>query len=136
MALPLILERLEQGGLGLLVEQGGRLRFASDRAGLDALRDATLDHASLLDGADLALDVLGMAGASLAILANAGRVYARTYTYEARDALAEEGIEVEGGRAVRTLSKSLAAPMADLDCLARESVTPEAFLDELKRLRY
>ncbi len=135
MAQDPIIERLAQQQLTLLVEQEGKLIFASDRPGLAALRDALFFHPELLDGSEVALPGVGLAAAYLLILGKAGEVHAQALSREAKDALAEEGIEHRGS-VVKKLPQASAEPMATLDARAREAVTPQAFVDDLKRLSY
>lgn len=126
------MQRLARQSLSLLVEQEGKLLFASDRPGLTPLRDALFFHPTLLDGSDVALPAVGLAGAYLLILGKVGRVYAGAISQEARAALSEEGIEHHGS-AVKKLAEHLADP---LDARARRAVTPQAFVDELKQTVY
>lgn len=133
MATDPILERLTRGKLRLLVESGGQLAMASDRPGLDPLRDAVFEHAPLLDGADIAMPAVGIAAALLLIHAKAGRVYTGVITHEARKALDNEGIEHHAGQAVKKLADEHATAFEVTDARAREAVTPLAFVEELRR---
>jgi hypothetical protein len=159
MALDPMVTRLEELGLGILVEsdrlppgqavglpgmredtltpgEGARiLRFASDRDTFSALRTAAFNHPDLLDGADVALPAAGLAVAYLLIVGKVGRVFTRVMSQPARAALTEEGIEFKAGSYVKKLPERLLTPMADAERRARASITPQAFLDELKRIR-
>lgn len=133
MATETILDRLSRGKLRLLVESNGQLVMASDRPGLSPLRDAVFEHTALLDGADIALPGVGIAAALLLIHAKAGRVYTPVLTNEARKALDNEGIEHSAAQVQKKLPDDLAADMDRFDLTARESLTPLAFVEELRR---
>ncbi len=133
MATDPILDRMTKGKLRLLVESDGQLAIASDRAGLAPLRDAVFEHASLLDGADVAMPAVGIAAVLLLIHAKAGRVYTNVITHEARKALDGEGIEHHAGQAVKKLADEAGAEFEAVDARAREAVTPLAFVEELRR---
>jgi hypothetical protein len=133
MATEPILDRLARGKLRLLVESNGQLVMASDRPGLAPLRDAVFEHTTLLDGADIALPAVGIAAALLLIHAKAGRVYTPVLTNEARKALDSEGIEHNAAQVQKKLPDDLAAGMDSFDAIARESLTPLAFVEELRR---
>lgn len=151
MALDPMVQRLESEGLGILVESPQRgpalprgddpraqphaLRFCSDRDSMTALRGVLFQHPELLDGADVALPVVGLAAAYLLIIGKVGRVYTRNMSHQARSALNEEGIEHSAGNYVRKLPERALKGFADLERRARSAVTAQAFLDELKRLR-
>lgn len=133
MATDPILERMTRGKLRLLVENDGQLAIASDRAGLAPLRDAVFEHASLLDGADIALPAVGIAAALLLIHAKAGRVYTNVLSHEARKALDGEGIEHHAGQTAKKLPEEHASAFDSVDARAREAITPLAFVEELRR---
>lgn len=133
MATESILDRLSRGKLRLLVESNGQLVMASDRPGLAPLRDAVFEHTTLLDGADIALPGVGIAAALLLIHAKAGRVYTPVLTTEARKALDSEGIEHNAAQVQKKLPDELAAGMDSFDAIAREALTPLAFVEELRR---
>lgn len=133
MATEPILERMTRGKLRLLVEGNGRLVIASDREGLAPLRDAVFEHATLLDGADVAMPVVGVAAALLLIHAKAGRVYTNVLTHEGRKALDDEGIEHQAGQTARKLPEEYAAALEAVEARAREALTPLAFVEELRR---
>jgi hypothetical protein len=128
-----ILERLAQGKLRLLVENNGQLVLASDRPGLGPLRDAIFEHASLLDGADVALSAVGLAAALLLIHAKAGRIYTTAMTQEARKALDGEGIEHHAAAIGKKLPEEHAEAHEPFDARAREALTPLAFVEDLRR---
>lgn len=127
-----ILQRLDAQQLGLLVEHQGELRFASDRQGFVPLRFACFHHPTLLDGADVAVPTVGLAAAYLLILAKAGRVYARTMTQAAHAALSDEGIEHSAAQIVKKLPQKL-DETAGLDARAAQSVSAQAFVEDLRR---
>lgn len=107
---------------------------------MDALRTATFNHPELMDGADVAIPAVGLAVAYLLIISKVGRVYTRVMTHAAKAALAEEGIEFSAASTVKKLPDKIlsgASPlsMGALERRARSSITPQAFLDELKRIR-
>ncbi len=133
MAVPPIMQRLGEQKLDLLVEIGDFLRYASDRQGLGPLRDAAFQHPDLLDGADVALKVVGLAAAYFLIFGKAGRVYAGTMTTAARAAFREEGIEHEAHTVTKKLPEKLGEPTLELDALSKEAVTPLAFIELIKR---
>lgn len=133
MVTPPIMKRLGAQKLHLLVEDGERLLYASDREGLAPLRDVAFERPELLDGSDVAIPVVGLATAYLLIFSNAGRVFADTMTTAARAALKEEGIEHEANTVTKKLPPELAAATASADALSRESITPLAFVEALKR---
>jgi len=129
---PPIVARLEEQALELLVESSGRLVYASDRGGINALKEAIFAYADLFDGADVALPAVGLGAAYLLIHAKAGRVYAQVMSHEARRVLEEEGIEHGAASFVRNLPQS-AALISSQDARARDAITLLAFVEELKR---
>lgn len=131
-----IVQRLEHENLGLLVVNGeGTLLFASDRLGIDALKTAHFERPDLLDGSDIAVVAVGLATAYLLILSKTGRIFTRIMSQEARAVLDEEGIEHTAGSYVKKLPEKFRAPMEALDARAAEAVTPQAFVEDLRRLR-
>lgn len=128
-----LLERLIESDLTLLVEAEDDVLCASDRPGLQALRDFALQHTDLLDGSDVALPDVGLAAAYLLLHAKVGRVWAGVISDEAKQLLSEEGIEFEAGKTRRTDSKD--PVLAELDALARDAVSQSAFVEDLRRQR-
>jgi hypothetical protein len=122
-----MLERLRTGGLTLLVEKGGRLVHASDRAGLRPLFDGVIEHPEIFEGADVAPSVVGLAAAYLLVNVRAARVITPSITREAEKALTEAGIVHHGEQRL----KALEDPDGH-EQLARESVTPARFLEALR----
>lgn len=133
MVNPKAISRLKSRGLEILVENGDELLFASDRKGLAPLCDLTFNHPELLDGSDLAMPVVDLPAALLLIFGKVGRVFAGTMTSAARGALKEVGIEHDAGEFVRKLPPNLVANAPEYDSLAKESVTPLAFAEAVKR---
>ncbi|MGE0712663.1 MAG: DUF1893 domain-containing protein [Planctomycetota bacterium] len=123
------------GAPGAQPSNGRVLRFASDRAPIEALRAAVFDYPGLLDGADVAIPAVGLAVAYILIVAKAGRVFTRVMTNDAKAALAEEGIEFRAASYVGKLPDKVLEGVTDLERRARAAITPQAFLDELKRIR-
>lgn len=134
MAVDPIVTRMERQRLNMLVENEGKLLFASDRPGIEALRTTHFSQPELLDGSDVAVPVVNLAAAYLLILSNAGRVFCRIMSQEARAALDEVGIEHKSGTYTKRMPEKFRAPSASLDARAREAVTPQAFAEDLKRM--
>lgn len=126
-----ILERMAAQRLTVLVENQGRLVFASDRPGIEPLRQLVRQRPELLDGSDVGIPAIGLAVAYLLIGFKVGRVFTRTITHEAHKAFDAEGIE----HTAQDKQKRLAAdePLGALDERARSSPTMLAFVEELKQ---
>lgn len=130
---PGILKRLTGQKLQLLVENGDRLLFASDRPAFRALWTVAFERPQLLDGADVALPAVGLAAAYLLIYGKVGRVFTHAMTREARAALRELGIEHSAKSLCRKLPPDLVESAEGYEALAREAVTPLAFVEQLRR---
>lgn len=135
MATDPLLDRLEAKGLNLLVERGGELIFASDRPALEALRSVIFTQPDLLLDAEAALPATGLAAAYLLILARVARVTTRVITHDAKAVLAEEGIEQTSTSSGKALPERFALAATEYERRALAAITPQAFLEELKRIR-
>lgn len=125
------LGRLKKDKLTLLVVRHDELVFASDRPGLKPMRELVFAEDEILDGGDAALPTVGLAAAYLLIHGKVGRVYTWTMSYEARRALDDIGIEYDAETFTRKLDAD--EPIASHDALAREAVSWQAFVEEIKR---
>lgn len=125
-----ILDRLGRQGLQILVENRGKLAFASDRTGPAPLRHLGLHRPELLDGADVALPAVGLGAAYLLIAAKVGRVFSKVMTHEAHKVFEAEGIEHGSKEKVKRLAAE--EPLGALDERARAAATMLAFVEELK----
>lgn len=131
-----ILDRLATLGLTVLVERRPRgvaaqLGFASDRRGLDPLKQLALGRPDILDGSDVALPSVGLGVAYLLVGAKVGRVFSRVMTHEAHKAFEAEGIEHAAHERVKRLPAD--DPLGALDERARAAPTMLAFVEELRQ---
>lgn len=135
MASDPFLDRLEGQGLNLLAESRGDLVFASDRPTLEALRTVIFTQPDLLLDCEAALPAVGLAAAYLLVLGRVARVSTRVLTHDAKAVLAEEGIAVSATSTAKSLPERYAAAAAEYERRALAAITPQAFLEELKRIR-
>lgn len=127
-----LLERLKVGALTLLVEREGHLVHASDRGGLRPLYDAFIEHPELLEGADVADRVVGLAAAYILVHARVARVATTVIARDAEKALNEAGIPFTSQSRVKQLQDVPLANGVGIEQLARDSVTPATFVEALR----
>ncbi len=127
-----MLGRLKAGGLTLLVEREGRLSHASDRGGLKPLYDGVIVHPDLFEGAEVADRVVGLAAAYLLVYARVARVATPLIAKDAEKALQEAGIPFHATSRVKELEDVPVADGVGVEQLARDSVTPATFVEQLR----
>jgi len=127
-----LLERLQVGGLKLLVEREGRLAHASDRGGLRPLYEGIIEHPELFEGADVADRIVGLAAANLLVHARVARVATTLISRDAERALTEAGISFTARSRVKELEDVALADGVGVEQLARDSVTPATFVEALR----
>ena len=127
-----MLARLRAEACTLLVEREGRVMFASDRRGLRPLWRAVTEHQDVVEGADVADKVIGLAAAYLLLYGRVGRVFAGIMSQDARRVLRDANVPHEAESFVKQILDESRDEPCPMEQLAREAGEVARFVDELR----